>query len=97
MPVKPNPDAGVGALAVDLSRAGEICTRRLTVDIRIEAQAADDSPLAPLVAEALQEFISAAPTAMHGKFETKAGLDIAWSMRNQYFDAAGRPVATKGE
>lgn len=70
--------------------------RQLTVDIRIEARAADDSPLAPLVIEALREFIEASPDTASGKFESKAGLDISWSVRNEYVNAAGEPVALTG-
>lgn len=68
--------------------------RKLTIDIKIEAQAADDSPLAPLVTEALQEFIdqTTPQSKMHGKFESKAGLDVTWSARNEYFDDLGNPV-----
>jgi hypothetical protein len=72
-----------------------VAKRRLTVDVRIEAEAADDSPLGSLVAEALQEFIEHQPgqSGMSGKFESKAGLDVTWSARNEFFDAAGNPVA----
>lgn len=68
--------------------------RKLTIDIKVEAQAADDSPLAPLVTEALQEFIDATTehSSMQGKFESKAGLDISWSARNEYFDDLGNLV-----
>lgn len=68
--------------------------RKLTIDIKVEAQAADDSPLAPLVTAALQEFIdqTTEQSAMHGKFESKEGLDITWSARNEYFDDLGHPV-----
>ena len=73
----------------------EVAKRRLTVDIKVEAESADDSYLAPLVVEALQEFMQhqADCAAMAGKFESRAGLDVTWSARNEYFDAAGNPVA----
>lgn len=68
--------------------------RKLTIDIKVEAQAADDSPLAPLVTAALQEFIDQTTqhSAMSGKFESKEGLDVTWSARNEYFDDLGNPV-----
>jgi hypothetical protein len=66
--------------------------RHLTVDIKVEARCADDSLLAPLVIEALREFIAASPAELQGKFESTAGLDVSWSVHNQYFDAAGRLV-----
>jgi hypothetical protein len=71
--------------------------RRLTVDLRIEAQSADDSFLAPLVAEALQEFTEreraghrTPEDSMRGKFETKAGLDVTWRATNEYFENGHR-------
>lgn len=68
--------------------------RKLTVHICVEAQAADESPLAPLVAAALQEFIDS--TTPHskatGKFESKAGLDVTWATKNEYFDDKGNPL-----
>jgi len=68
--------------------------RKLTVHIMVEAQAADDSPLAPLVVEALQEFIAATGpgSPRSGKFESKAGLDVSWASRNEYFDDLGHAV-----
>lgn len=68
--------------------------RKLTIDIRVEAQAADDSALAPLVVEALQEFIEAtnSHSKMAGKFESRAGLDVTWAARNEYFDEQGAPM-----
>ena len=79
--------------------------RKLAVHILVEAQAADDSPLAPLVAKALQEFIdSTTPQSKAtGKFESKDGLDVTWATKNEYFDDLGhlvnveefkRPLAT---
>lgn len=68
--------------------------RKLTIDIRIEAQAADDSALAPLVVEALQEFIAAtnSNSRMAGKFESAGGLDVSWAAKNEYFDDDGAPM-----
>jgi hypothetical protein len=66
--------------------------RHLTVDIKVEARCADDSLLAPLVIQALQEFIAANPAEMQGKFESAAGLDVSWTVRNEYRDAAGELV-----
>lgn len=68
--------------------------RKLIIDIKVEAQASDDSPLAPLVTAALQEFIDQTTehSAMQGKFESKEGLDITWSARNEYFDDLGNQV-----
>jgi hypothetical protein len=82
--------------------------RKLTVHIMVEAQAADDSPLAPLVVEALQEFIAATgrDSPKSGKFESKAGLDVTWATKNEYYDDLGnlvnaeefkRPIATAVE
>lgn len=76
--------------------------RRLTVDVRIEAQTADDSYLSPLVAEALQEFIGSpggtgeGHDAMHGKFESKDGVDVTWRAVNEYFEN-GVPVLDMGQ
>jgi hypothetical protein len=46
------------------------------------------------VVEALREFIAATDenSALAGKFESKAGLDVSWSARNEYFDDPGNPV-----
>ena len=65
--------------------------RKLEVHVLVEAQAADDSPLAPLVAKALQEFID--QTTPHskasGKFESKDGLDVTWATKNEYYGDDG--------
>jgi hypothetical protein len=70
--------------------------RKLTVNIMVEAQVADDSPLAPLVVEALQEFIERSNETsiqrLAGKFESKDGLDVTWAARNEYFDDLGNLV-----
>jgi len=58
--------------------------RELTVTITVKARVADDSPVAPLVAEALQELIRREPDTEDGEFETKAGLDVSWVVRNEY-------------
>ena len=72
--------------------------RKLTVNLQIEAQTADDSALAPLVVEALQEFIvmASGPEGgkAEGKFESKVGLDVTWDTKNEYFDALGQPIKT---
>jgi hypothetical protein len=58
--------------------------RELTVTITVKARVADDSPLAPLVAEALQELIKREPDTEAGEFESKAGLDVSWKVTNEY-------------
>jgi hypothetical protein len=58
--------------------------RELTVTITVKARVADDSSLAPLVAEALQELIKREPDTETGEFETKAGLDVSWVVKNEY-------------
>lgn len=70
--------------------------RRLTVDIKVEAEAIGDTPLGHLVVEALREFITANPKTMTGKFESTAGLDVSWTVRNEYFNAAGERVECDG-
>lgn len=76
--------------------------RRLTVDLRIEAQSADDSFLSPLVAEALREYLESPAgrgnttpgmSAMRGKFESRAGLDVTWHATNEYFENGARVSA----
>jgi len=70
--------------------AGEVAAacaqevRELTVTITVKARVADDSPVAPLVAEALQELIRREPDTEVGAFETKAGLDVTWVVKNEY-------------
>lgn len=73
--------------------------RRLTVDLRIEAQSADDSFLSPLVAEALREYLESPAgrgnttpgmSAMRGKLESRAGLDVTWHATNEYFENGQR-------
>lgn len=73
--------------------------RRLTVDLRIEAQAADESYLSPLVADALREYLDTPAgrgdstpqsDAMAGKFESRAGLDVTWHATNEYFENGQR-------
>ena len=69
--------------------AGEVAAsvapevRELTVTITIKARVADDSPLAPLVVAALQELIKREPDTETGEFETKAGLDVSWTVKNE--------------
>ena len=65
--------------------------RKLAVHILVEAEAADDSPLAPLVVKALQEFIArtGATSKASGKFESADGLDVTWATKNEYFDDRG--------
>lgn len=58
--------------------------RELTVTITVKARVADDSPLAPLVAEALQELIKREPDTETGEFESKGGLDVSWKVANEY-------------
>lgn len=71
--------------------------RRLTVDLRIEAQAADNSFLAPLVVEALQEFVArGSEELVGGKFESKAGLDVTWVVTNEHFENGQRVVLDHG-
>lgn len=72
--------------------------RKLTIDIKVEAQAADDSPLAPLVVEALEEFLDRTNENSHaaGKYEASNGIDITWTSRNEYFDDMGNPVHIDG-
>ena len=65
---------------------------KTTVDIKVEVLRGDDSPVAPLVVQALQEFIKAAPATAEGKFETKAGLDVSWSVRHEPADETGRSL-----
>lgn len=66
--------------------------RRLTVDIRIDAAAADDSPLSGLVVNALREYIDSPAeqgdgnSAMVGKFESKDGLDVSWRAINRFYE-----------
>jgi len=75
--------------------------RRLTVDLRIEAQAADDSFLSPLVAEAILEFVHSpegrgeGSGAMQGKFESRGGLDVSWHATNEYFEGGHRVMEVK--
>jgi hypothetical protein len=70
--------------------AGEVAAacarevRELTVTITVKARVADDSPLAPLVAEALQELIKREPDTEAGEFESKSGLDVSWKVTNEY-------------
>jgi hypothetical protein len=85
---KPGPSGGKTEVAV--------AKRRLTIDIRICAEAGDDSPLAPLVAAALLEFIESKARPAHGKFESKAGVDVAWRACNEFLDAEGNRVAHDG-
>lgn len=59
--------------------------RRLDVHIHVEAEAADDSPLSKLVANAVKEFASQAPSATAGKFESRDGLDVSWRVMNRYY------------
>lgn len=63
--------------------------RKLTVDLRIEAYADEESYLAPLVVDALREFIEAAPETKEGAFESGAGLDVSWTVRDECFDGNG--------
>ena len=72
--------------------AAPVPRRRLTVNITIEAETADDSELAPLVAESLQEFMDSteARTSMAGKFEAKTGMDVSWRVMNRYYDEHGK-------
>lgn len=70
--------------------AGEVAAavapevRELTVTITVKARVADDSPLAPLVAEALQELMKREPDTETGEFESKGGLDVSWKVTNEY-------------
>lgn len=73
-----------------------VAKRRLTIDMRICGEAGDDSPLAPLVAAALLEFIESKQRPAHGKFESKAGLDVAWRACNEFLDAQGNRLAHDG-
>jgi hypothetical protein len=68
--------------------------RKLAVHILVEAEAADDSPLAPLVVKALEEFIAKTgpKSPATGKFESKDGLDVTWATKNEYFDDLGNLV-----
>jgi hypothetical protein len=61
--------------------------RRLTVEIRVEAEAGDDSPLSGLVVEALREYIDmpGGQAEASGMFESKGGLDVHWRALNRYF------------
>lgn len=58
--------------------------RELTVTIMVKARCADDSALAPLVVEALREFIKKCPDEPEGEFESKAGLDVSWKVENLF-------------
>jgi len=68
--------------------------RKLAVHILVEAEASDDSPLAPLVVKALEEFIAKTgpKSPATGKFESKDGLDVTWATKNEYFDDQGNPM-----
>jgi hypothetical protein len=65
--------------------------RRLTVNLRIEAEAGDDSPLGSVVAEALKEYLKspagqgAGGDAMQGFFEAQSGPDVHWHCLNHYY------------
>lgn len=65
--------------------------RRLTLNILVEAEAADDSNLAPLVDAAVREFLESppgqgiGPESMKGKFESAGGLDVTWRALNSYY------------
>lgn len=74
-----------------------VARRRLTVDIRVEGEAADDSALAPLVADALLEFVQSENNRASGMFESKAGLDVRWRACNEYFDRGGFRVHVDGD
>jgi len=71
-----------GAAEVAAAVAPEV--RELTVTITVKARVADDTALAPLVVEALQELIKREPDTEAGEFETKAGLDVSWKVTNEY-------------
>jgi hypothetical protein len=82
--------------------------RKLRVTVEIEGQSTDASDLAPLVDEALREFLALSMPqdgALQGKFESKAGLDVTWRAMNAYYqhgqcigvigvDSSGRPIDT---
>jgi hypothetical protein len=93
--------AVAGALAAPpeskvAERARQIAKRRLTCDIRIEAEAADESPLAPVVSEALMEWLEKGGGAVSGMFESKSGADVHWRACNEFFDADGIRLAHDG-
>jgi hypothetical protein len=95
--------AGVRAALEDRATAPQL--RKLTVTVVIEAQTTDDSILAPLVVEALQEFISHPVNRAGGqqlenfgmsvKFESKAGLDVTWRAINAYYEH-GKLIGVQG-
>ena len=77
--------AAVGS-AVAAATLGKTELRELTVTVTIKARVADDSPLAPLVVEALQELIARNPDRPDFDFESKAGLDVSCRSRNEYVE-----------
>ena len=69
-------------MAAEVAAAVAHEVRELTVTITVKARVADDSPLAPLVVKALQEFIAKCPDTAVGVFESKAGLDVSWDVKD---------------
>lgn len=71
--------------------------RKTTVSITVECQHALDNAhvVGALVVDALHELIAKAPSDMRGKFETKAGLDVAWLTQSGPVDEHGNPVLTR--
>lgn len=63
-----------------------------TVDIKIEVRALAQVPIAPLIVQALEAFMKASPEATAGKFETKAGADITWTVNHMPVDEDGVPI-----
>lgn len=70
-------------MAAEVAAAVAPVVRELTVTITVKARVADDSPLAPLVVEALREFIAKCPETATGVFESKAGLDVSWDVKDE--------------
>jgi len=70
-------------MAAEVAAAVAPEVRELTVTITVKARVADDSPLAPLVVKALREFIAKCPDTRVGTFESKAGLDVSWDVKDE--------------
>lgn len=85
--------AQFSTLALEGAKAAEAGTwrRRLTVELRIEAEAGDDSPLSGLVTKAVREYLDSpagrgeGESQPGGMFESKAGLDVHWRWLNRYY------------